>query len=63
MKSIKITTYWTPEEAHCIYQLLDELKSAVWASYGTDIQAMFEDVRREQACQEQSKDVDDEIDV
>jgi hypothetical protein len=48
MKRLKITTYWTAEEAHCVYQLLDELKSAVWESYGEDILKMFNEIQLEQ---------------
>lgn len=61
MKQLKITTYWTPQEAHCIYQLLDELKSAVWASYGTDIITMFNDIQRDQEREEKNTDCEDEI--
>lgn len=62
MKSLKITTYWTAEEAHCVYQLLDELKSAVWESYGEEIQEMFNEIRCEQQNTEQNNEFDDEID-
>ena len=37
MKTLKITTFWTTEEAGNVYRLLDELQSAVWESYGEDI--------------------------
>lgn len=37
MKILKITTYWSAEEEESIYQLLDELKDAIWQSYGEDI--------------------------
>ena len=40
MKILKITTYWSAEEAEGIYQLLDELKDAIWQSYGEAILEM-----------------------
>ncbi len=40
MKSLKITTYWTTEQAEDIYLALEALKSAIWQSYGEDIIAM-----------------------
>lgn len=48
MKTLRITTYWSTEEADCIYQLLDELKIAVWQQYGKDITLMYEEIRDEQ---------------
>jgi hypothetical protein len=45
MKILKITTHWSAEEAECIYQLLDELKDAIWQSYGEDILKMHETIR------------------
>jgi len=61
MKVVKITTHWTPQEAHCVYELLDELKSAVWDSYGSDIIAMFDDLQTEQKQLKENTEFDDEI--
>tara|TARA_R110001592_G_scaffold141924_2_gene363851 strand:+ start:1098 stop:1295 length:198 start_codon:yes stop_codon:yes gene_type:complete len=54
MKTLRITTYWTPEEADCVYQLLDELKAAVWSSYGKEITEMHKAVWEEE--QQERKD-------
>ncbi len=48
MKILKMTTYWTTEEADCIYQLLDEFRCAVWESYGNDIERLYRDRYEEQ---------------
>lgn len=48
MKTLRITTYWTPEEADCVYQLLDELKAAVWSSYGEEITEMHKAIWEEE---------------
>ena len=48
MKILRIATYWTPEEADCVYQLLDELKAAVWQSYGEEITAMHKAIWEEE---------------
>ena len=48
MKILKMTIHWTTEEADCIYQLLNELQSALWQSYGEDIQHMHDMIRDEQ---------------
>jgi len=48
MKTLRIITYWTPEEADCVYQLLDELKAAVWSSYGEEITEMHKAIWEEE---------------
>lgn len=55
MKTLRITTHWSPEEADCVYQLLDELRVAVWQSYGEEITAMHKAIWEE----EQQKQKDD----
>ncbi len=43
MKTIKLVTHWTTEQAEDMYRLLDDLKSAVWQSYGEDIVKMHQE--------------------
>tara|TARA_R110002072_G_C7952105_1_gene533287 strand:+ start:3006 stop:3197 length:192 start_codon:yes stop_codon:yes gene_type:complete len=61
MKTLRITTYWSPEEADSIYQLLDEFRTAIWQSYGHDIQKMHEEIRIEQQKYEEEHEVNDEL--
>jgi hypothetical protein len=61
MKTLKITTHWTTEEADCIYQLLDVFKSAVWECYGEDIVEMYREIENEQKNQEDGE-FNDEMD-
>lgn len=60
MKILKITTYWSPEEADCIYQLLDELKEVIWEAYGEEILKMYQEMNDEKT-KVQLKGFDDEI--
>ena len=60
MKTLKITTYWSAEEADCMYELLDELKEAVWAAYGEEILKMHQEMRDEKS-EVQCEDFNDEI--
>ena len=59
MKTLRVTTYWTPEQADCVYQLLDELKAAVWSSYGEEItemhKAIWEEEQQERKEEEGNK--------
>ena len=48
MKTVKITTHWTTEQAEDMFTLLDDLKSAIWQSYGEDIVTMHREIAFEQ---------------
>ncbi len=48
MKTLRITTHWTTEQAEDIYMLLDDLKTAIWQGYGEDIVTMHRDIAVEQ---------------
>jgi NTP pyrophosphatase (non-canonical NTP hydrolase) len=61
MKTLRITTYWTAEEADCIYQLLDELKSVVWENYGEEILEMHRAIQVEQQTNNEIEDFNDEL--
>lgn len=61
MKILKITTHWTPEEADCVYQFLDDLKEALWQSYGEDIVHMYKTLHDEQQAGNEECDFNDEI--
>jgi len=40
MKTLKMVTHWTVAEADCIYQLLEDFRTALWESYGEEILVM-----------------------
>lgn len=61
MRIVKIQTYWTPEEADCIYRFLNECKEAVWQSYGDDIIKMHQSIHNEQQTCDAQSDFDDEL--
>lgn len=48
MKILKMTTHWTAEEADCMVRLLDEFQSAIWESYGDEIERLYQTDREEQ---------------
>ncbi|MDP2180839.1 MAG: hypothetical protein Q8K19_20285 [Methylicorpusculum sp.] len=61
MKILKITTHWTPEEADCVYQFLDDLKEAIWQRYGEDILDMYKTIQDEQQAEHEECHFNDEI--
>ncbi|MDR4517957.1 MAG: hypothetical protein MRK00_11295 [Nitrosomonas sp.] len=60
MKTLKITTYWSTEEAEGIYLLLDELKEAIWQSYGEDILEMHQTMLLEKQNSNEPEDFNNE---
>ncbi len=61
MRTVKITTHWTTEQAEDIYLQLEELKSAIWQSYGEDIIKMHREIANEQLKKEKSRGSTDEL--
>ncbi len=61
MKTLKITTHWTPEEAACIDQLLNDFKQALWQCYGEDIVQIHKTIHAQQQERYEEKESDDEL--
>jgi len=61
VKTLKITMHWTPEEADCVYQLLDDFKQALWQCYGEDIVQMHKMIQAEQKERDEEKESHDEL--
>ncbi|MBL4822226.1 MAG: hypothetical protein JKX90_01700 [Colwellia sp.] len=61
MKTIKLVTHWTTEQAEDMYRLLDDLKSAVWQSYGEDIVKMHQENATEKLLEEEHDHFNDEL--
>ena len=61
MKTLNITTHWTPEEVDCIYQFLDGLKQALRQCYGGDLVQMHKTVHAQQQERYEVKESDDEL--
>ena len=36
--ALEIPTYWTPEQALAVYELVDTLRDKIWLTYSSDIQ-------------------------
>ena len=47
LKIMKLTTYWSAEEASTAYEVMDALKEAVWEVYGDKIVAKHRAMRDE----------------
>jgi len=61
MRTLKITTYWTPEEADCIDQFLDDFKQELWQCYGDDIVQMYKTIHADQQKCDEKEESDDDL--
>ena len=60
MRILNITTHWTPEEADCIDQFLDDFKEVLWQCDGKDIVQMYKALHDEQRAGDEERTFDDE---
>ena len=60
MKTLRITTHWTTEQAEDMFTLLDDLKTAIWQSYGEDIVTMHREIAFEQKQDEDNSEFKEE---
>jgi hypothetical protein len=44
--SLQIPTYWTPEQAFAVFELVDELRDTIWRCYALHLQQEYRDQRR-----------------
>jgi hypothetical protein len=61
VKTLKITSHWTPEEAACICQFLDDFKEALWQCYAEDIVQMHKTIHAQQQERHEEKKSDGEL--
>ena len=40
-RDARIPTYWTPEQAIAVFELIDDLRDQIWSIYHTDLQQMI----------------------
>jgi hypothetical protein len=41
--SLQIPTYWTPEQACAVFELVDDLREAIWRCYALQLQDQYRD--------------------
>jgi hypothetical protein len=41
--SLQIPTYWTPEQAFAVFELIDDLRDAIWQRYNVQLIDEFRD--------------------
>jgi hypothetical protein len=43
---LEIPTYWTPEQAIAVYEIVDDLRERIWSIYQTNLQDLMQQQRR-----------------
>jgi hypothetical protein len=56
--SLQIPTYWTPEQAFAVFDLINDLRDAIWQCYALQIQDEYRD-RLQPAGDHAEKDLGD----
>jgi len=44
--ALQIPTYWTPDQAFAVFELIDELRDTIWRCYALQLQQEYRDQRR-----------------
>ena len=57
--ALQIPTYWTSEQAFAVFELIDELRDAVWRCYALQLQEEYRDHFRHQDAEGDPIDPDD----
>jgi hypothetical protein len=39
--SLQIPTYWTPEQAFAVFELIDDMRDAIWRCYAIQLQDQY----------------------
>jgi hypothetical protein len=55
---LQIPTNWTPEKALPVFEIIDDLRNAIWRGYEQELLAEYHKRRRQAALSEQDLDED-----
>jgi hypothetical protein len=57
--SLQIPTYWTPEQAFAVFELIDDLRDAIWQCYNIQLIDEFRDQLKPDLVNCSAKEPDD----
>jgi hypothetical protein len=57
--SLQIPTYWTPEQAFAVFDLINDLRDAIWQCYSLQLLDQYRDQCRPAALDQADKDSGD----
>jgi hypothetical protein len=56
--SLHIPTYWTPQQAFAVFELVDDLREAIWRCYAMQLQDQYRDQLQPPAADHAADDPD-----
>lgn len=56
--SLQIPTYWTPEQACAVFEMVDDLREAIWRCYALQLQDHYRDQLKPSAADHVDVDPD-----
>lgn len=59
--SLQIPTYWTPEQAIAVFELIDDLRNAIWQCYEMQLVDQFRDQLKPAVVNRTEKEPEDPI--
>ena len=57
--SLQIPTYWTPEQAFAVFDMINDLREAIWQCYSLELLDQYRDQCRPAAPDRDDKDFGD----
>jgi hypothetical protein len=57
--AVQIPTYWTPEQAFAVVELIDDLRDAIWQSYSVQLLDQYRDQFQHPTADRADKDPHD----
>ena len=57
--SLQIPTYWTPEQAFAVFELIDDLRDAIWQCYELQLLDEYRDQLKPAVVNRTDKEPDD----
>ena len=57
--SLQIPTYWTPDQAFAVFELIDDLRDAIWQYYNIQLIVEFRDQLKPDLVNCSEKEPDD----
>jgi hypothetical protein len=56
---LQIPAYWTPEQAFAVFELVNDLREAIWRCYAPQLQEEYRDHFQNHAAEQGPSDPDD----
>ena len=56
---LQIPTWWTPEQALAVFEMIDDLRDAIWRCYQLELLTEYRDQLKQASVNGSEQDIDD----